>query len=176
MAVLSIPTYAELTTLAQKVGSKLLAAEMTCATAESCTGGLVGHLLTEIAGSSAYFTGGAIVYSNEAKVEVLGVDPKTLAKDGAVSYATARQMAEGAQQLFGVDVAVSITGIAGPGGGSADKPVGTVHVYVVGLYGYSHGERFVWPSDRSGNKLLSAQAALQMMLDYVTEHLAQYPE
>jgi PncC family amidohydrolase len=176
MDVLSIPTYAELTTLAEKVGKKLLAAEMTCATAESCTGGLVGHLLTEIAGSSAYFMGGAIVYSNEAKEQVLGIDPKTIAKDGAVSYATALLMAEGAQQLYGVDVAVAITGIAGPGGGTPDKPTGTVHVHVAGLYGYSHGERFLWPSDRSGNKLLSAQAALQMMLDYVTEHLEQYPE
>lgn len=173
MAVPSIPTYAELTQLSRQVGEQLLAAKMTCATAESCTGGLVGHLLTEIAGSSAYFMGGAIVYSNEMKAHVLGVDPHTLATDGAVSYATATQMAHGAQRLYKVDVAVSITGIAGPGGGTPTKPVGTVHIHVVGRDDYNCGERFVWPADRSGNKLLSAQAALQMMLDYLMAHQAQ---
>ncbi|MCC6455591.1 MAG: CinA family protein [Caldilineaceae bacterium] len=169
----NVPTYAELTALSQQVGTQFLTAKMTCATAESCTGGLVGHLLTEISGCSVYFMGGAIVYSNEIKAHVLGVDPQTLATDGAVSYATAAQMAQGAQRLYGVDVAVSITGIAGPGGGSPTKPVGLVHVHVVGRDGYSCGERFVWPADRSGNKLLSAQAALQMMSDYLTAHLAQ---
>jgi PncC family amidohydrolase len=169
----SVPTYEELTTLSQQVGAHFLAARMTCATAESCTGGLVGHLLTEISGSSAYFMGGAIVYSNEIKAHVLGVDPHTLDTDGAVSYATAQQMAVGALRLYGVDVAVSITGIAGPGGGSEDKPVGLVYVHVAGRDSYNRGERFVWPADRSGNKLLSAQAALQMMADYLTAHLAQ---
>jgi PncC family amidohydrolase len=173
MAPLPVPTYEELTQLSQQVGEGFLAAKLSCATAESCTGGLVGHLLTEISGCSAYFMGGAIVYSNEIKAHVLGVNEQTLATDGAVSYATAEQMARGAQKLYGVDVAVSITGIAGPGGASPGKPVGLVYIHVVGRNGYSRGERYIWPADRTGNKLLSAQAALQMMLDYLTAHLAQ---
>ncbi len=171
MSMLIVPTYEELTALAQEVGTQLLAAQMSCATAESCTGGLVGHLLTEIAGCSTYFMGGAITYSNEAKAQILGVRRETLETDGAVSYATAMQMALGAQRLYAVDIAVSITGIAGPGGGSPGKPVGTVHVHVVGRDGYSRGERFVWGADRSGNKLLSAQAALQMISETVTAQL-----
>jgi len=168
-----VPTYEELTTLSQQVGAQFLAAKMTCATAESCTGGLVGHLLTEISGCSAYFMGGAIVYSNEIKAKVLGVDEVTLDTDGAVSYATAKQMAAGALRLYGVDVAVSITGIAGPGGASAGKPVGLVYIHVAGRDGYQRGERYLWPADRSGNKLLSAQAALQMMAEYLTARSAQ---
>jgi PncC family amidohydrolase len=168
MAPLPVPTYEELTQLSRQVGEGFLAAKMSCATAESCTGGLVGHLLTEISGCSAYFLGGAIVYSNEIKAHVLGVDQQTLDTEGAVSYATAKQMAAGALRLYGVDVAVAITGIAGPGGGSPTKPVGLVFVHVTGRDGYQRGERFLWPADRTGNKLLSAQAALQIMLDYLT--------
>lgn len=168
-----VPTYAELTTLSQKVGAQFLAAKMTCATAESCTGGLVGHLLTEVSGSSAYFMGGAIVYSNEIKAKVLGVDQATLDSDGAVSYATAKQMAAGALRLYGVDVAVSITGIAGPGGGSTTKPVGLVYIHVAGRDGYQRGERYLWPADRGGNKLLSAQAALQMLSEYLAARSVQ---
>ena len=173
MAAFAVPTTEELTVLSQRVGAQFLAAKMTCATAESCTGGLVGHLLTEISGSSAYFMGGAIVYSNEIKAHVLGVSEQTLDTDGAVSYATAQQMATGALRLYGVDVAVAITGIAGPGGGSATKPVGLVFIHVAGRDGYHRGERFVWPADRSGNKLLSAEAALQMMSDYLATRLAK---
>src|SRR3954466_11392478 len=124
-----VPTYEELTTLSQEVGAQFLAAKMTCATAESCTGGLVGHLLTEISGSSAYFLGGAIVYSNEIKAKVLRVDQGTLDTEGAVSSAPAKQMAAVALPLYGADLAVSITGIAGPGGGSATKPVGLVYIH-----------------------------------------------
>jgi PncC family amidohydrolase len=175
MAAEIVPSYEELTTLSQEVGAHFLAAKLTCATAESCTGGLVGHLLTEISGCSAYFMGGAIVYSNEIKARVLAVDEQTLETEGAVSYATAKQMAAGAMRLYGVDVAVAITGIAGPGGGSATKPVGLVFVHVAARDGYQRGERFLWPADRTGNKLLSAQAALQMMLEYLTVRVAQKP-
>jgi PncC family amidohydrolase len=164
---ISVPTYAELTVLAATLGQQLSAAQLTCATAESCTGGLVGHLITEVAGSSAYFMGGAITYSNAAKVKLLGVSPATLDHDGAVSYATAAQMAEGAVRLYDVDMAVAITGIAGPGGGSPGKPSGTVHVHVAARDGYTQGERYVWPADRSGNKLLSAEAALHLLLRYL---------
>jgi PncC family amidohydrolase len=175
MSVVVAPTYEELTELSRTVGAYLLAAKLTCATAESCTGGLVGHLLTEISGCSAYFMGGAIVYANAIKAHVLGVDEGTLDREGAVSYATAHAMANGAQRLYDVDMAVAITGIAGPGGGSPTKPVGLVYVHLAARSGlpnrlqepYQRGERFVWPADRTGNKLLSAQAALQMMLDYL---------
>lgn len=169
METVQVPTYAELTELAQRLGEQLIAAELTCATAESCTGGLVGHLITEIAGCSAYFMGAAVTYSNAAKVKVLGVHQITLDSEGAVSYATAALMAEGALALYDVDVAVAVTGIAGPGGGSADKPSGTVYVHVAGRDGYQRGERYLWPADRSGNKLLSAEAALRLLLDYLAQ-------
>lgn len=161
------PGYEELTELAREVGTRLEAAGLTLATAESCTGGLIGHLITEIAGSSNYFVGGAVAYSYEAKEQVLGVDHDTLVAEGAVSYAIAAQMADGARKLFGVDVAVAVTGIAGPAGGIPGKPVGTTHIHVSAADGYEDGRRFVWDSDRSGNKLLSAQAALHMMIDYL---------
>ena len=160
-------TYDELATLARDIGVKLGAADITCATAESCTGGLVGHLITENAGSSDYFAGGAIVYSYDAKERVLGVDHDTLMTVGAVSAQVAQQMAQGALRLYDVDIAVAVTGVAGPGGGTPGKPVGTVYIHLSDADGFEHGERYVWPSDRSGNKLLSAQAALQMIADYL---------
>jgi PncC family amidohydrolase len=176
-----VPSEDELAELAQRLGERLLAAGLMCATAESCTGGLVGHLITEVAGSSAYFAGGAITYSNVAKEQVLGVGAATLATEGAVSAATAAQMAQGARRLYGVPLAVAVTGIAGPGGATPGKPVGTTYLHVSAVplnqtqsaalagdtgNGYEVGAHWVWPSDRSGNKLLSAQAALQMLLDY----------
>ena len=103
------------------------AKNLTLATAESCTGGLVAGLITEIAGSSAVLDRGFIVYSNAAKVGMLGVRPETLGRVGAVSMETARELAEGVLARSIADVAVSITGVAGPGGGSAEKPVGLVH-------------------------------------------------
>jgi PncC family amidohydrolase len=166
-AAMTVPTLDELTALARRVGERLLAAGLMAATAESCTGGLVGHLFTEIPGSSAYFAGGAITYSNDAKVRVLGVDPATLERVGAVSAETAAAMAVGARRLYAVPLAVSVTGVAGPGGGSPTKPVGLVHLHVSGAGDYERGARYVWPADRSGNKLLSAQAALTLILDYV---------
>jgi PncC family amidohydrolase len=168
----TVPTYAELTGLSQTVGEQLLRAGLTCATAESCTGGLVGHLLTEVAGCSAYFMGGAITYSNEVKARILGVDGYTLATDGAVSAPAAAQMAAGARQLYGVDVAVSITGIAGPGGATPTKPVGTVYWHVSAADGYEQGMHVIWHADRSGNKLLSAAVALQLLVDYLAQRAA----
>jgi PncC family amidohydrolase len=161
------PEYNTLVELARDVGERLSTSDLTFATAESCTGGLIGHLLTEIPGSSRYFMGGAVVYSYEAKEQVLKVDHDVIVADGAVSYAVAEKMAHGALGLFDVDIAVAVTGIAGPDGGMPGKPVGTVHIHVSGKDGYEDGRRFVWKSDRSGNKLLSAQAAFRMVLEYL---------
>ncbi len=157
---------AEAIDLAQQVGAALAARNLTCASAESCTGGLIGHLITEISGSSAYFAGAAVVYSYAAKERVVGVDHDTLVSQGAVSAEVAAQMAQGARRLYDVDVAVSVTGIAGPGGGLPGKPTGTVFLHVSGAGGYERGAHHVWPGDRSTNKLLSAVAALRMLLDY----------
>jgi len=99
---------------------------MTMASAESCTGGMVAAAITDIPGASAVFRGGVVVYSNDAKVRLLGVQAQTIASFGAVSAQTAQEMASGAARTIGADCAVAITGIAGPDGGSADKPVGTV--------------------------------------------------
>jgi nicotinamide-nucleotide amidase len=113
-------------TLAGTLVAELLAAGKTLSTAESCTGGWVAKAITDIPGSSGCFAYGFVSYSDEAKQALLGVDPATIRKYGAVSESTAREMARGALAVSGADLAVAISGIAGPGGGSADKPVGTV--------------------------------------------------
>jgi len=113
-------------TVAEKLVELLKAQNLTCATAESCTGGGVGSAITAVPGSSAVFAGGVISYSNDVKREVLGVKAETLASAGAVSPETAAQMAEGVRTLLKTDLAVSLTGIAGPDGGSDEKPVGLV--------------------------------------------------
>src|SRR5262245_26963776 len=117
----------ELRAAAQRVIDICTARRLTIATAESCTGGLVAGALTEIPGSSAAVMSGFVTYSNEAKQDMLGVSPEILQKHGAVSRATAEAMSDGALARGAVDLAVAITGIAGPGGGSAEKPVGLVH-------------------------------------------------
>ena len=113
-------------TIAEKLVALLKAQGLTCATAESCTGGGVGSAITSVPGSSAVFAGGVISYSNEVKRDVLGVSTDILQNVGAVSSETAAQMAEGARRLLKTDLAVSLTGIAGPDGGSEEKPVGLV--------------------------------------------------
>ncbi len=112
--------------LAVELGAALAARGATCATAESCTGGLVAAAITDVAGSSGWFERGFVTYSNDAKVELLGVPAATIAAHGAVSEPVARAMAEGALARTPATFAVSVTGIAGPGGGTPDKPVGTV--------------------------------------------------
>jgi nicotinamide-nucleotide amidase len=117
---------AELQQLAIKVGAQLLDEERRLVTAESCTGGWIGKVLTDTAGSSAWYLGGAVVYSNTLKQSLVGVLSSTLAQHGAVSEATAREMSIGALETFGGHVAIAVTGIAGPDGGQPGKPVGTV--------------------------------------------------
>jgi nicotinamide-nucleotide amidase len=163
----TVPTMKHAVEVAQQIGSRLRERGLVCATAESCTGGLIGHLITEVPGSSDYFAGGAVVYSYAAKEAAVGVDHDTLVREGAVSAIVAQQMAQGALQLYAAGVAVAVTGIAGPGGGLPGKPPGTVFLHISAADGYEHGERHVWESDRSGNKLLSAVRALEMIGAYL---------
>lgn len=154
--------------LAQRVQDACLGAESSLSTAESCTGGLVGHLLTEIAGSSGYFAGGAITYSDALKRSLLNVPETTLQAHGAVSAQTAVAMADGARGSFGTDISVAVTGIAGPSGGSPQKPVGLTYVAVADAAGHDV-RRFLWSGDRSENKLESARAALELLLDRLSD-------
>lgn len=123
---MSVPISDEIRALATRLGQLALARQLTVASAESCTGGMVAAAITDIAGSSGWFERGFVSYSNRAKIEQLGVDPEIIARHGAVSAATARAMAEGARTASAAQWSVAVTGIAGPGGGSPDKPVGTV--------------------------------------------------
>ena len=154
-----------LTGLAKETGYALKRAGLKAAVAESCTGGLVGHLMTEIPGSSDWFLGSAGVYSYAAKERLLGVAGELLLREGAVNAAVALQMADGALQAYDADVAVSITGVAGPGG-TAEKPMGLVYLHLAARDGYCRAEKEVWPADRRGNKLLSAALALEMLRSY----------
>ncbi len=142
----------------------------TLGTAESCTGGLIGDVITDRPGSSAYFAGGIIAYSNTIKRHALGVREATLRQHGAVSEPCALEMARGARLALRVDVGVSATGIAGPDGGSADKPVGLTYVGVSSPLG-EQVERNVWSRDRIGNKQATADAALRLLM----RHLAATP-
>jgi PncC family amidohydrolase len=154
------------------LGKLLLQRGLKLAVAESCTGGLVSHRLTDVPGSSAYFLGGIVAYANEAKRSALGVNPETLRRFGAVSRETAIEMARGVRYAL-VDetagesvIGLSVTGIAGPGGGTADKPVGLVWIGLSTPDG-EWANRFMWGFDRPGNKAASAQQVLQMAVDYL---------
>ena len=150
------------------VGELLRAQGLTLSLAESCTGGLLGHRLTNVAGSSDYFVGGAVTYSYDAKEWVLGVRHETLYDYGAVSEQTAKEMARGARRLFHTDMALSVTGIAGPGGGMPGKPVGLTYI-ALSARDQEACRRFVWTSDREENKNLSVEAALEMLMEYLRE-------
>ena len=158
------PTDEELLDLARRVGSSCRERGLTVGTAESCTGGLVAHLITEIPGSSDYFLGGLVTYSNQVKTALVNVHSDVIDAHGAVSAQVARAMAEGARHRLAVDVAVAVTGVAGPDGGTVAKPVGLTYVAVADPAG-DDVRRFVWDSDRAGNKRLSAAAALGLVLD-----------
>lgn len=136
------------------------------AVAESCTGGLLADRLTDLPGSSDYFLGGVVAYSNETKAILLGVSRKTLRQHGAVSRETVIEMARGARKILGADLALSISGIAGPGGGLPEKPVGYTWIGLSATEG-TWARNFIWQGDRRANKQASAQAALQFLLDYL---------
>ena len=132
------------------------------ATAESCTGGLIAARLTDIAGASDVVEGGVVVYADAQKIRWLRLRRELLARDGAVSETTARAMAEGCRETFGVDVAVAVTGIAGPGGGSAEKPVGLVHLAVATPTAMSH-RRAVFAGDRRAIREATVDAAFALV-------------
>lgn len=160
----------DIETTAEAVIAGAKAAGLMVATAESCTGGLVSGALTAIAGSSAVLDRGFVTYSNEAKVEMLGVPEVVLARFGAVSEPTARAMAEGAVARSRATASVSVTGIAGPGGGSADKPVGLVHFAAVDAKGRTvHLEKRFGDMGRDAIRLESVRTALGLLLDAVSQ-------
>ncbi len=151
--------------LARKVNDRLLAAKQMLVTAESCTGGLVAGALTSVAGSSAVLYGGFVTYANEAKTAMIGVPAQLIREHGAVSEPVARAMAEGARKTAGVDLAIAVTGIAGPGGGSDAKPIGLVHFAVATAEITEHREERFGDLGRDTIRQESVRVALTMILD-----------
>lgn len=150
--------------LEEKLGQLLRAKRLTISVAESCTGGLLASRITDVPGSSDYFVGGIVAYQNEIKEKLLQVSAETLKKFGAVSEETARAMARGCRELFTSDIAVAVTGIAGPGGKTADKPVGLVYIAVASR-GKTECKRYLWTGDRLLNKERSVRAGVELILD-----------
>jgi nicotinamide-nucleotide amidase len=146
-------------TMESVVGRLLAEQGLTVATAESCTGGLIAERFTDVPGSSSYFLGGVVSYSNEAKASMLGVSQAVIERDGAVSEAVVRAMAEGVRARFGSDFGVATSGISGPDGGTADKPVGLVWIALASARG-THADSFVFQLDRSRHRRLTTQVAL----------------
>jgi nicotinamide-nucleotide amidase len=164
----AVYTTREEDTLESVVGDLLRAAGATLTAAESCTGGLFSQRITAVAGSSDYFLGAAVTYSNQLKTQMVGVPPALLAAHGAVSEPVARAMAAGVRRALGSDYGVGITGVAGPGGGTPEKPVGTVHVAVAGPTDADGGDgvnhrALRLPGDRERVRRFSAQIALEML-------------
>jgi nicotinamide-nucleotide amidase len=148
--------------LEEVVGMYLVMKSATISTAESCTGGMIAERLTDVPGSSRYFLSGLVCYSNESKMELAGIPPLLLEMQGAVSAEVARGLAEGIRARAGTTIGVGVTGIAGPTGGSAEKPVGTVHVAVATPTGTEH-RQFLFPGDRDKIRWQASQAALDMV-------------
>lgn len=157
------PTDDELVAAARRLGRALVKRRWQMASAESCTGGLVGHAITQVPRSSDHYLGGIVSYSDAVKEDLLGVPGDLISRAGAVSAEVAEAMTSGALARFPVArLAVAVTGIAGPDGGSADKPVGLTYVAAALRDGPAVVERHTWPHDRSGNKRASALAALEL--------------
>lgn len=144
----------------------LISKSLTISVAESCTGGLIGHLITSIPGSSAYFLGGIISYSNQAKCDLLSVSPDTLEKYGAVSDQTAKEMAEGVKERFKSNIGISVTGIAGPDGGSIEKPVGTVFMGFI-FDNEPISIKYLFKGSREEIKQQTAETALENITRYL---------
>jgi len=160
--------------LIDRIGNKLMQLGFFLTTAESCTGGLIGHMITNLPGSSEFFLGGHIVYANAAKFRFLGVTPETLTAHGAVSKETVRAMARGVRDSFADDVPVekivgaAVSGIAGPGGGTAEKPVGTVWIGISGS-GIAIEKRFQFEGSRDSVKQQAATHALHLVDEALSE-------
>jgi PncC family amidohydrolase len=152
------------------IGVSLRERGLKLAVAESCTGGLVCHLITNVPGSSDYFLGGVVAYAYETKVALLHVSWDTLRLHGAVSKETVIEMARGVRAVLGSDIGLSVSGIAGPGGELPEKPVGTTWIGLSARNG-DWARMFTWKGDRISNKEASAQAALQFVLDYLENNL-----
>lgn len=150
--------------LVAKTAAALLEGKLTLACAESCTGGLISSSLTDLAGSSAWFLGGVVTYANSAKTAVLGVPGETIASQGAVSEAVVLAMASGARRVFGSDAALSVSGVAGPDGGTPDKPVGTVWM-AWDVSGRLLARRHYFQGDRLAIKRQTVEAALEGLLE-----------
>lgn len=152
----------------EKIGELLRQKGLRLGLAESCTGGLVSHRITNVPGSSDYFLGGIVAYANETKANLLGVNWETLEKFGAVSRETVIEMARGARRALAVDIGMAVSGIAGPGGGMPGKPVGLTWI------GLSHAAfesawSYIWDGDRRQNKERSTEQLLQLLLDFLEE-------
>ncbi len=146
-----------------EAGERLKQKGWTLSLAESCTGGLLGSMLTDISGSSAYFTGGIIAYSNWVKSELLEIPPSVLKREGAVSAQTARLMARGARKIFQSDLSLAVTGIAGPTGGTLQKPVGLVYIAAL-TPGREEVEKHNFKGNRGRIKQSAASAALRLLI------------
>lgn len=152
--------------LAARVGEGCLALGARIATVESCTGGLLGHLITETPGSSAYYVGGFVTYADDAKQAMVGVPAEVLRAHGAVSAQTAMAMAVGGRDRTGAEIGLSVTGIAGPDGGTAAKPVGLTYIAVADADG-TQVRRYTWAGSRAENKRETARAALEFVLERI---------
>jgi nicotinamide-nucleotide amidase len=150
--------------LLNKISDKLKKQHLSVATAESCTGGFLAHILTNISGSSEYFDRGVVTYSNQAKIELLGVQEKTLQDYGAVSEQTAKTMAIGIKERSNVDIGISTTGIAGPTGGTKEKPVGLVYIGIASSKNVNV-KKFIFSGNRLQNKESTCKVALEMLLE-----------
>jgi nicotinamide-nucleotide amidase len=150
-----------------EVGRRLRELGRTLSVAESCTGGLLAMRVTEVPGASDYFLGGMVTYSNEAKRALLGVPEEVLAGPGAVSPECARAMALGVKRAFGSDYALSVTGIAGPGGGTPEKPVGLVYIALAGPEGEVEVRELRLKGSRQGNRWSASEEALRLLSDHL---------
>jgi nicotinamide-nucleotide amidase len=164
-----VPTDADLMALAEQAAAEVMQRKLMLVTAESCTGGWIAKTLTDLPGSSAWFDAGVVTYSYEAKEALLGVNPRTLEQFGAVSEEAALEMVSGALARFGAGVAVAVTGIAGPSGGTLDKPVGTVWIGWKRRGGYGHAKLFHFPGDREAVRRQTVAAALSGVRKTLTE-------
>ena len=156
--------------LAERLQGICLGRGLTVGVAESCTGGLLAAAITDIPGSSGYFLGGIVSYADSAKIELLGVPARVVEAHGAVRAQVARAMAEGARSRFGATLAAGVTGIAGPDGGTAEKPVGLTYLGIADATG-ADVRRRVWTGDREANRLASVRELLELLIERA-EHLS----